>query len=565
VNDRIASQHLHAIAAQHLTRRALVSRTAAFGLGAVAAGAVLPGELTSTASAASIMRQEPVPGGTLSVGIPVEPAILDAQLVGNTQEIPVASLLYDSLFKYSPDLMLTPHIAEAVEVVDDTTYRFQIRQGVTFHNGREMTADDVRYSLLRAKDPDLEITRRLVEMIDTVEVDDPQTVTVTLTERTPLFLHWLSAIETAIVPQEVIESEGDAFGRNPIGTGPFRFVSWESGSRITLAAFDEYFLGRPYIDEVVYRIVPDLSVVGLELENGTLDLAPFVSAEDFGRLEANPNLEFGTVPQLNYWFFGMNCAENTEVATRIGVFRDPLVRQAFYHGVDWETIALFGLENDAFGYRQRVFYPANVPWHDPTIEEAWPQPQYDPDRARQLLAEAGYADGLSIETVIWNREAERIAIPLQEELAGIGVTLSIQFYELATWLDFVNPGDFDCYIARWTGQDSSDPYAWLYLQFHTSMFGPAGNRARFASEAIDQMLDEAEAEPDPDLRIQKYVAAAKALVPEIPQIPLFGTNAVSVWNPRVRDFQPDALSSWSASVVRLWYPPYAEVWIDPNA
>lgn len=565
MNDQVSSQHLHRIAMQHLTRRALLSRTAALGLGTVAAGAVLAGDLAPTATATAVMRQDAVPGGTITVGIPVEPAILDAQLVGNTQEIPVASLLYDSLLKYSPDLVLNPHVAESMEVIDDTTYRFRIRQGVTFHNGREITAEDVRFSLLRAKDPDLEITRRLVEMIDTVEVDDPETVTVTLTERTPLFLHWLSAIETAIVPQEEIEALGDAFGRNPVGTGPFRFVSWESGSRITLAAFDDYFLGRPYIDEVVYRILPDLSVVGLELENGTLDLAPFVSAEDFGRIEANPNLDFGTVPQLNYWFFGMNCAENTDVAERVGVFRDKRVRQAFYHGVDWETIALFGLENDAFGYRHRVFYPANVSWHDPSIEEEWPQPQYDPDRARQLLAEAGYANGLALETVIWNREAERIAIPLQEELAGIGVTLSIQYYELATWLDFVNPGNFDSYIARWTGQDSSDPYPWLYLQFHTSAFGPTGNRARFANEQIDQLLDAAEAEADPELRVQKYIDAAKALVPEIPQIPLFGTNAVSVWNPRIRDFQPDALTSWSASVVRLWYPPFSEVWIDPNA
>jgi peptide/nickel transport system substrate-binding protein len=206
-----------------------------------------------------------------------------------------------------------------------------------------------------------------------------------------------------------------------------------------------------------------------------------------------------------------------------------------------------------------------VPWHDEAIEQQWPEPQYDVELAKSLLAEAGLADGFECEAIIWNPEAERVAVPLQQELANIGITMSIQTYELATWLDFVNPGNFDCYIARWTGQDTSDPYAWLYLQFHSSMFGSAGNRARFSSPDIDALLDTAEGEPDQAARLAKYVEAAKALVLEFPQIPLFGTNAVAVWNPRVQGFAPDAMTSWSASVVRLWYPPYAEVWLSPES
>lgn len=505
-------------------------------------------------------------GGELVIGVQIEPSVLDAQLLSNTQDVPTMAQLYDSLMKYTPELELEPHLAESVEVIDDTTYQFVIHEGVMFHNGRELTAEDMRYSLLRAKDPDLDITRRLVEMIDDVQVEDDRTITVTLTERTPLFLHWLSAHTTAAVPQEVIEELGEDFARNPVGTGPFKFDSWESGSRITLSAFDDYFLGRPHLDTLVYRILPDLSVVTLELEAGELDVAPFVSPEDFERIESAAHLEIGYAEELNYWFFGMNSASEQTVADghaeREGIFNDRRVRQAFYHGVDWDEVSLFGLEHDAFGERHYVFHPTIVPWYDPSAADEWPEPAYDPDRARELLEEAGYGDGLEFEVLIWNPESERIVVPLQAQLAEIGVTMNIQFYELATWLEFVNPGNYDAYIARWTGQDSGDPFAWLYLQFHSEYYGAPGNRARFQTDETDEMLAAAEMEDDPSAREQAYNEALRALIREVPQIPMFSTNRVTVWNQRVNGLVADPLSSWSADILRLWHPPHSEVWVE---
>lgn len=582
------SNDCQAIRSGSISRRNLLQRVAAIGLSSVPLLGLLAGcgggqrapaaratksetEVTTEATGspsqnvAASPASNAVRGGTITIGMSIEPANLGAQLIGNTQEMPVAAQLYDSLMKYTPQLELSPHICTSYEVVSPTAYRFKIRQDVKFHNGRAMTAEDVRYSLLRAKDPNLKITRRLVEMIDTVSVDDPQTVTVSLSKAEPLFLHWVSAVQTAMVPKEVIDAEGDGFARRPVGTGPFKFDSWQSGSRITLSAFDDYFLGRPYLDSVVYRIVPDSSVVALELTNGTIDIAPDpeILPEVFPKIASDSKLDFGTTPQLNYWFFGMNCAADTSVAKRQGIFRDKRVRQAFYHGVDWDKVAQIGIGDPHFGSRNDLFEPKIVPWRDESHQALLPKPQHDVDAAKKLLADAGHGDGLNLEVMVWNDNGKRMAVPLQAELKNIGVNLSIQFYELATWVQYANAGNFDCYLAQWTGQDSADPYSWFYLQFNSASFGSAGNRARFKNDQIDQLLNAAQTESDATERIKHYVATEAALIPEIPQIPLWGSNAVIAWNKRVQGLVPDPLTSWSASIVRLWYPPYSQVWIKP--
>ena len=493
----------------------------------------------------------PSPGGTLVVSHFNEADRLDPQFAVTSSNIPVLYQLFDTLFRYDLKFKLHPHLVTSYQKIDATTYRFQLRSGVRFHNGRELTSDDVRFSVLRAKDP--KVIRRFADNIADVRVIDALTFEMKLEKPDPLALHWLSTLPTAIVPKAEVERAGATFAARPIGTGPFKLVEWVRDDHITVEANNDYFLGRPLLDRVIFRTIPDPTTMLLELETGKIDVAYEISPDSYDRVAANKDLVVEGVPALEAHLLAFNVGGKQRGFKRSSPFNDRRVRQAVYHAVRWDEVFRGVTPNPRFGVR--IYCHASIlsTVTSPECRNYWPQPAYDPAKARRLLQQAGYGDGLRMPILVWNKAHERAAIVIQAELKQVGINAEVNFLELPTWNDRVLSGQMDSFLVRWGGVGMADPFGWIYRMFHSSQFDFRGNFVRYVNPEVDRILDRAAASEGPE-RLPLFRQAEARIIQDVPSIPIYGNNVVMAWNKKVKGFHPDPLRDWAGAFYRFWVP-----------
>lgn len=499
------------------------------------------------------------PAGTIRIGVTAEAAGLDPQLSGAISDVPVLYQIFDTLVRYDLRGKLHPWLATSYKQVNKTTYRFILRTNVRFQDGSKMTAQDVRFSLLRARDPHLTIPFRYVEDIKSVKVVNSRTVDVHLKKRDRQFLHALSALQTAIVPEKVVKARGNAFKVRPVGTGPFQLVQWVKDDHITLRANKRYFLGAPRLAEVRFMTIPDPNTLVLDLQSNAIDIAAEVPSESFQRLQRQKNLVVKSRPSLAYYGVWMNQAKTGNKAKRVnGPFSDVRVRQALWHAVRWNNVYKSAVPFPAYGNRAYCFLPPASKFAFKNCKSDWPQPEYNPSLARQLLAQAGYPQGFKTSIEYWQKASEKMAIPMQADLAAVGIQLSLDFEPLANLVDDLFSNNYDLMLLLWNGQDNPDPYGWLNVQFNTKYFGSSGDQAFYQNPKVDALLNRAEAS-DGKKRLKLYRQAQRIIAQTVGQIPIHTINTVMAWSTRVRGFGLDNFVGWNGGVVRLWQPPYAEV------
>lgn len=470
---------------------------------------------------------------------------LDPHDVTDSPTASIVSHMYETLFELMPDGSIEPNLAESYEVSDDSTvWTINLREGVTFHDGTPMTAEVVKGSMDRFLDPDNAFTFRfLLDRIDEVVVTGPLQIELRLaTPFAPLLAH-LTHNTTAIVLPSAVEEFGEAFGENAVGTGPFMLDAWDRGSRIDMVVNEDYWGDVPAIDGVSFLAVPENTTRMALVESGEAHVAVRVPPQDIARLNAAPDITVENVSSLRTIYMYFNHT--------LEPFDDVRVRQAFNHAVDKQEIAEFVL-GGAVRPSDAAIAPGIFGYTDVGEYE------YDPERARELLAEAGFEDGLS--TTLYSPSGRylqdiQITEAIQSQLAEVGIDATIETLEWSAYLDKTREpaGENDVPVALlgW-GTVTGDADYGLYALFHTSQHVPDGsNRAFYSNPVVDDLLDEARVTPDPSVRESLYADALQIVRDDAPWLFLHSETQLVAVNDAVEGLvihPTERVLAWNVTV-----------------
>jgi peptide/nickel transport system substrate-binding protein/oligopeptide transport system substrate-binding protein len=485
----------------------------------------------------------PRPGGTYHFSLgPSDPPSLDPAHVTDTTSHSVVSELFDGLVELDREMRVRPAIAERWEVSPDgRTYRFVLRRGVRFQNGREVTAEDFRYSFLRVLDPKTRSERtwildRLEGAADVVagrtadargiRVRDRYTLELRLAEPFAPFLALLAYPAAMVVPREEVERAGPDFSVRPVGTGPFRLAEWRRDDRLILEANPAYFRGRPYLDRIVFRIIPDELTRLQEFQAGNFHHTD-VPTGLYRTLAADPAMK-GRLHSRS--ILGIQAVRlNVEVPPFAG---NLTLRRALNHAVDKEAFAqviMEGRVQPATG-----ILPPGMPGYGGPL----PGYPFDRARARRLLAEAGFPDGRGLPplTLHYNTSPtnRRLAEFVQAQLAEVGVKVELAALDWPAYLKLVDAGQTQMHRMGWIA-DYPDPENFLTVLFHSRNIGERGNTSRYRNPQVDALLDRADRAVAEPQRIRLYREAERRIVEDAPWIFLNYYSTDLLVHPAVRN------------------------------
>ena len=457
------------------------------------------------------------PAGTIVVAMTNGPTNLDPGIGLDEASQKLHNLLFSSLVKLSDDLRVVPDLAIRFEQPDPTTYVAEVRHGVTFHDGRELTAEDVAYTFRRFLDPKFVSGRKgAYRMIKSVDVNDRYTVTFHLTEASGSFP---INLVMGIVPA----GTGPEAARRPVGSGPYQIGEFVADDPVTLNAFPGYFEGPPKNASLTFRVVPDDTMRGLELRNGAVDIVINDLTPDIvDALRKNPDLSVTTTLGTDYAYLGFNM--------RDPLLKDARLRQAVGFAIDRPGIVNFlrrGLAQPAVG----VIPPMSWAFAGDAFQFT-----HDPARARTLLDEAGFPDPdgngplprLTLSLKTSTAEAYRLqAAVIQQSLAEVGIAVDVRSYEFATLFADVLKGNVQMYTLQWVGVTDPDM---LRRVFHSTQTPPAGfNRGFYKNPAVDRLIEAASSAPTEAERKQLYGDAQRAIALDAPYVSLWTKTNVAVY------------------------------------
>ncbi|MGE5927131.1 MAG: ABC transporter substrate-binding protein [Gemmatimonadota bacterium] len=440
----------------------------------------LPALLTTLAACADAGTSS----GSLRYYLTADPVTLDPALSTDVQSGEVVAMLYDNLVHFDVDGRLVPGLARTWE--SDSTgrvYTFHLRTGATFHDGRPVTARDVEASILRALAPGSrgrdwplepiqgarEYAAGSAQGVSGMRVPDDTTIVFTLSEPLNIFPKFLAMPVAAVVPTPTPAD----FAERPIGSGPWKLVSWTHDNALVLARNDTYWGGPPKSDSLRIRIIPETSTQSAEFETGQLSVVEIPFSET-ARWESGAAGNLQRRPAIKDLYIAIN--------TRRGPLGDVRVRQALNMAVDVETILKTVMAGR--GVRAAGAIPPGIDGHDASRSPF----RYDPAEARRLLAAAGYPNGFSLQ--LWRSqraELARVAQAVQQNLAEVGITVEILQRDATSVRAAVRNGETDLYLGDWWA-DYPDPENFTWPLFHSSNHGPGGNYAFISDPALDSMI-----------------------------------------------------------------------------
>lgn len=451
----------------------------------------------------------------LDVALDGSPSTLDPHLVVSGYGLTVTEQIYETLMRFGADGELEPELATAWEEVAPGVLRVELRRGVRFHDGTPLDAAAVAGSFERLLDPATGSRGRFVlAMIDEIRVVDDHTLEFVSDPPFVALPAHLTFPAAAIVPV----ARAETLGRDPVGSGPYRFESWRDGERIDLTADPEHWGGAPAIDGVRFRILPDAATRRVELRAGGIDLLFSPSPDAFESLAADPEVATLAEPGTRIVYLGFNLEDP--------LLADERVRRSVAHAIDKRAIA----EDFLLGYADPAtsFLPPSVRF---AAEFDDPYP-YDPTRARALLAEAG-VEGARLElNVPTGSDVEPIGELLQAMLAQVGIELTLRAESFAANYASLTAGRVDLWLDFWDAS-TFDPYFTLWSFLHSSEIG-ANNFARYAEPAVDAALERARSEADPAARAELWREVQRSLLDDLPMLPLVHPQSLRVFDPDLR-------------------------------
>ena len=481
--------------------------------------------------------QGSAPAGAIVVGVRTGPNNIDPRLANDEASSRVAQLMFNTLFDIGDDLRPHPMLAERLDNPDPLTYRVALRRGVKFHDGREMSANDVVFTYRQMIEPAfMTPLKGAFRALESVTASDDYTVEFKLKEPFSPFLMQLAGLP-AVIPA----GSGADFGQHPIGTGPYRFVRYAVDDQVVLAPFSDYFNGAPKNAGIVIRVLPDDTMRGLELKKGSIDLVINDLPPDIVHQFEGKDFHIAKSPGLDYSYLGINMLDP--------VLKDKRVRHAIGYAIDRRAIVDYlrrGLARPATG-----LIPSQAWAYQPDIFQF----TYDPNRARQLLDEAGYKDPdgdgplprLRLSLKVSNAEETRLqATVVQQQLRDVGIELDVRSYEFATMYADVLKGNFQMFSLQWVGAAMADPDI-LSRVFHSTQTPPAGfNRGHYSNPEVDRLLDLAGAATSEADRKNYYGEAQKIIAEDAPYISVWNRTNVAVAQPTLTGLHLNAVGNFES-------------------
>ncbi|GEN89632.1 MULTISPECIES: glutathione ABC transporter substrate-binding protein [Oceanobacillus] len=446
-------------------------------------------------------EEEAVEGGELVIANQSDAVSLDPAGSNDTPSSNVQANIYETLVHLDADMQLQPGLATEWEAVEDNVWEFKLRDDVTFHDGSEFNAEVVKANIDRILDPDVASPRFfLYEMVEEVEVVDDYTVRfVTEYPFAPFPAHIAhngggmvskDAIDADYEAMENGEEPGTYISENPVGTGYFKFDSWNPGTEIRLVKNEDYWGEPAHLDSVVFKVVSEGLTRVAELQTGDSHIVDPLNVNDVEQVEGTDGVHVAPQESVSLSYIGFNVQKEP--------FDNPDVRKAINMAIDKSQI-IDGIYNG-------IGIPAVGPLAPPVFgyDENAPGLEYNLDEAKQLLADAGYEDGFS--TTIWTNDTqERIdaATNVQSQLKELNIDVEVEVMEWGTYLDRTAQGDHEMFVLGWSTVTGDADYG-LYPLFHSDNVGEPGNRTFLENDDLDAMLEDARREEDEDTRLQLY-------------------------------------------------------------
>lgn len=493
--------------------------------------------------------------GTVRDAVNLDPAVAVA-----TTDYNIFDAIYEGLVTYqrvvdgegnvTATLDFAPALATSWESSDDgLTWTFHLREGVTFHDGTPFNADAVKYTFERAIRMGTGLTWQISEMLDIgdIEVVDDYTVAFHLDEPYAPFLDTLRLPVAYIVSPTAVEANGgitdgqrnEWMVNNAVGTGPYILESRANDDRTVLVANPNYWGEGPHLDRITVRIVPDPATLRLLVSRGEVQLVVFgLSWLDMLDLANAPGISLyvqDAFPEIRIAPF--NVQEPP--------FDDPLVRRAVAHAIDYQAII------DGVMLGQAVRLTSAIPngtfGHDPTLEVY----QYDPERARQLLAEAGYPDGFTFELAYPSADQERFEVStvMQANLAAVGVNAELVGYAWPALLEKWDTGNYTLSVGKWA--PTADPHSRVFGLLTCGSWGASGNYGRYCNERVDELAEQAVRTVDREERAAVYAELQRVVMDDAPWLFLYQPKRGFVLADGVKGFHIPPVESIAWQYVRL--------------
>jgi oligopeptide transport system substrate-binding protein len=496
-------------------------------------------------------------GGTYRKALRQEPLTLDPALFKDVYATSVAQQVFNGLVQFDVNLNVVPSIAKSWEASrDGLVWTFHLRQGVKFHHGREVHADDFVYTFTRLLDPRTASPRAWLfervqgaakfrageaERVEGLQALDAYTLQITLSQPYAPFINLLGMAQAQVVPREEVQRLGAEFGRHPVGTGPFRFINWVAGEEITLEAHEAYYAGRPFLDRLHYRIMTNHQDILTEFEKGALEDVDLHGQEDTP-LSRDPRFHSVRKPLLATVFLWLD--------TRHSPLDNRQVRQAINYAINREAISSIRQNRHV---QARGILPLGMPGSNPNQAGY----TYDPARARQLLEEAGYPGGkdlpsLELWTGVITAAVQQENEVIKRDLEHLG--FKVKLFKADNWRQYntevlrKRPGAM--YRHAWLA-DFPDPDNFLFPLFHSQS---PNNYANYSNPTIDRLLEQARSEGDYLKRIELYRQAEELIMTDAPGVNLVYYTFETLFQPYVQGIELNALGER--------YIPMEKIWLD---
>jgi peptide/nickel transport system substrate-binding protein len=469
---------------------------------------------------AAVPATAQVRGGTLRIAMDADNTTMDPHLSTAAVDRQVYNNIYGKLFDIDAKFGIVPQLVQSWEVKSGgLVYIFKLRRGVKFHDGTDFNADLVKWNFDRMRDPALASPRRSeIAPVKDVRVVDPSTVEITLSAPFAPFLSVLTDRAGMMVSKAAVEKFKDDYARNPVGTGPFRFAEWVKDDHLTIKRFDGYWeKGLPYLDEVIYRPIPDPSVRFTAMRTGQVDFMHQIAPKDVAQAKGEKGLKVSEIPSL--WWQGMHL--NNQVAP----FNNKSIRQAMWYAVDRQVIqrvAYQGLGSPAWSP-----FPSSM-WAQDTDFSDW---RRDPAKAKAKLAEGGMPNGFSFTVKGLPAQIQELQIT-QAQLKEIGLDMKIEQLEFGKLLADLNSHNFVALRIGWSGRPDPDGNAHVFLHSKGGL-----NRVRYSNPKMDELLDAARSEGDQAKRKVLYAQVTRLAAEDAPYIWIHHDAEVKVWGEHLKGFE----------------------------
>lgn len=465
--------------------------------------------LTAFAALSAVFAQsEPV---TVTVASSAEPVLLDPHMATERYTSIFLTNIFDSLLSRGDDLQIQPNLATSWEQLEPDVWQFELREGVTFHNGEPFNAEAVKFTIDRFIDPELNAPQAThVQTVTGAEVVDEYTVNIHTDGPDAILLARMTELFGVILPPQYIAEVGDeGFAEHPIGTGPWKFVEWAKNERIVLDSFEDYWQGAPEVDRLVLRPVPEAASRIASLVAGEVDFIDTVPYALIPQIEGYDHLDVLPVGTARVFFIVLDVTQPP--------FDDVRVRQALNYALDVESI-ITGVANGQ-GRQVATFVVPGSTGYDESIE---PYP-YDPERARELLAEAGYPDGIDVDFDSFTGSvadhsvlAEAIAGQISD--AGFDTNLSVH--------------DFNVFAPMRASLDTAPMYVYSYGNWALDVAAIAESLVQghsgyyYSSDEVTSLIDQANQTMDPAERAELLGEVQQVFKDDAPYAYLYQYSAV---------------------------------------